>query len=244
VSTKSGHGVIHAPVVERQPLAVRFLLAAGLVGPLIFFVVVLVEGATRPGYHAWHHPMSNLALGPQGWVMTIALMVRGAGLLCFAVGLRRVLNSGRGATWGPILIAVVGVALIGEAFFPTDPSLGYPPGAAATSTLPGFLHSLLAGVFGTPPMVAACIVLTRRFVQAPGGRPWVLYSIVTIILVVVFQVLGAVAYASTDPGSPYGFIQRLGFFTELGWVAVLAVRLLVGPAFESAPRLVVESSTR
>jgi hypothetical protein len=85
-------------------------------------------------------------------------------------------------------------------------------------------------------MVAACIVLTRRFAQAPGGRPWVLYSIATIILVVVFQVLGAVAYVSSDPGSPYGFLQRLEFFTELGWVAVLAARLLVGPAFEPGPR--------
>jgi hypothetical protein len=161
VSTTSGHGVIHAPAVERQPLAVRFLLAAGLVGPLIYFVVVLVEGATRPGYNAWHHPMSNLALGPQGWVMTIAFLVLGAGLVCFAVGLRRVLNSGRGSTWGPILIAVMGVALIGVAIFPTDPSLGYPPGAAAmstlhgslaaaTSTLHGSLHSLLSGVFLTP----------------------------------------------------------------------------------------------
>jgi hypothetical membrane protein len=232
MSTTSGHRVIHAPAVERQPLAVRFLLAAGLVGPLVCVVVILVEGATRPGYHAWHHPMSNLALGPQGWVMTIAFVVLGAGLLCFAVGLRRFLNSGRGSIWGPILIAVVGVSLIGLAIFPTDPGLGYPPGVAATSTLHGFLHSLLSGVFGDPPMVAACIVLTRRFAQARGGRPWVLYSIATIILVVVFQVLGAVAYVSSDPGSPYGFLQRLEFFTELGWVAVLAARLLVGPAFE------------
>jgi hypothetical membrane protein len=232
MSTTSGHGVIHAPAVERQPLAVRFLLAAGLVSPLIFVVVILIEGATRRGYKAWHHPMSNLALGPHGWVLTIALLVIGAGLLCFAGGLRRVLNPGRGSTWGPILIAVTGVALIGEAIFPTDPSLGYPPGVAAASTLHGILHSILSGVFEAPPMVAACIVLTRRFAQAPGGRPWAFYSIATIILVVVFQVLGIAAYLSNDPGSPYGFIQRLEFFTLLGWVAVLAARLLVGPAFE------------
>ncbi|MDR0344958.1 MAG: DUF998 domain-containing protein [Nocardiopsaceae bacterium] len=235
MSTPSGLGAIHAPTVQRQPLAVRFLLMAGLVSPLIFVVVVLVDGATPPGYNPWHHPMSTLALGPHGWVMTIAFVVLGAGLLCFAVGLRRFLNSGRGSTWGPILIAVVGVSLIGLAIFPTDPALGYPPGAASTSTLHGFLHSLLSGVFGDLPMVAACIVLTRRFAQAPGGRPWVLYSIATVILVVVFQVLGAVAYVSSDPGSPYGFLQRLEFFTELGWVAALAARLLVGTAFEPEP---------
>lgn len=233
MSTTSGHGAIHAPTVERQPQAVRFLLAAGLLGPLFFVVVVLAEGATRPGYNAWHHPMSNLALGPQGWVMTIALLVLGAGLSCFAIGLRRVLNPGRGSTWGPILIAVMGVALIGEAIFPTDPSLGYPPGAAATSTLHGNLHILLSAVFETPAIVAACIVLARRFAQAPGGRPWVLYSIATIILVVIFQILGIVTYSSNDPRSPYGLFQRLGFFTLLGWVAVLAARLRLRPASTS-----------
>jgi uncharacterized protein DUF998 len=229
----SGQGASHAPAVGRQPLAVRFLLAAGLVGPLFFFIVVLVEGATRPGYSAWHHPVSTLAIGPQGWVLTTALLVLGVLLMCFAAGLRRVLNPGRGSTWGPILIAVSGLAFIGEAIFATDPTLGYPPGAAATSTLHGSLHLLLSIVLEIPPIVAACIVLARRFAQAPGGRPWVLYSIATIILVVVFEVLGDLAFLSNDPGSLFGLFQRLEFFTAQGWIALLAWRLLTGPAFEA-----------
>jgi hypothetical membrane protein len=229
----SHHGASQAAAVWRQPLAVRLLLVAGLVGPLLFFIVVLVEGATRPGYNALHHTVSTLALGPQGWVLTTALLVLGALLLCFAAGLRRVLNLGRGSTWGPILVAVCGLAFIGEAIFPTDPILGYPPGAAATLTLHGSLHHLLSIVFEAPPIVAACIVLARRFAQAPGGRPWVLYSIATIILVVVFDVLGVLAGLSNDPGSLFGLFQRLEFFTAVGWIALLAGRLLTGPAFEA-----------
>lgn len=85
----------------------------------------------------------------------------------------------------------MGIALILEAFLPTDPSLGYPPGAAATSTLHGILHLVLSVVFETPAMVAAFIVLARRFAQAPGGRRWVFASIATIFLVVVFHALGS-----------------------------------------------------
>jgi hypothetical protein len=229
----SAHGASHPPAVGRQPLAVQFLLAAGLVGPLFFFIVVLVEGATRPGYNAWHHVASTLALGPQGWVLTTAFVVLGALLLCFAAGLRLVLSPGRGSTWGPILVALMGLAFIGEAIFAQDPALGYPPGAAATSTLHGALHLLLSVVFETPVIIAACIVLARRFGQAPGGRPWVLYSIATIILLVVFGVLGKVAYLSNDPASLFGFFQRLEFFTGQAWIAVLAARLLTGPAFEA-----------
>lgn len=215
---------------------VQYLVAAGLVGPLFFLVVVLVEGATQPGYNALHHTVSTLALGPGGWVLTAALALLGLLLLCFAVGLRRVLYPGTGSTWGPILIAVSGLALIAEAFFASDPALGFPPGAADTSTLHGSLHNLLSVVFEAPPIVAACIVLARRFAQAPGGLAWVVYSIATIVVVLVLQVLGVLAFLSNDPDSPFGLIQRLQFFTLQGWIAVLAARLLASPSFERGPR--------
>jgi hypothetical protein len=232
----SGHATHDAPAVGREPLVVRLLVAAGLVGPLFFFIVVVVEGATRPGYNAWHHVVSTLALGPGGWVLTAGLTVLGVLLMCFAVGLRWVLEPGTGSTWGPILIAVSGLAFIGEAIFVSDPALGYPPGSAAASTLHGSVHNLLSVVFETPAVVAACIVLARRFAQAPGGRPWVMYSVATIIVVVVLQVLAAVAFLSIDADSPFGLFQRLQFFTLQGWACVLAGRLLTGPAFEPRPR--------
>src|SRR5215469_8522693 len=100
----SGQTVNDAPAVGRQPARVRFLLAAGLIGPLFFFIVVIVQGASRPGYNPLHHVVSTLALGPGGWIVNAGLAVLGVLLLCFAVGLRRVLNPGTGSTWGPILI--------------------------------------------------------------------------------------------------------------------------------------------
>jgi hypothetical protein len=230
----SGHSANDAPAIDRQALLDRFLVATGLVGPLFFLLVVIVEGATRPGYNAWHDVISTLALGPGGWVLTAGLAVLGVLLVCFALGLRRVLSPGTGATWGPILIAVSGLAFIGEAIFASDPSLGYPPGLAATTSLHGSVHNILTVVFETPAVVAACIVLARRFGQAPRGRAWVTYTIVTLILVVVFQVLGVLAFLSSDPGWPFGLYQRLQFFTLQGWIAVVAARLLAGPVPEPA----------
>jgi hypothetical protein len=72
-----GHADNDAQSVGTQPLAARFLVAAGLVGPLFFFIVVIVEGATRPGYNAWHDVVSTLALVPGGWVLTAGLAVLG-----------------------------------------------------------------------------------------------------------------------------------------------------------------------
>jgi hypothetical protein len=229
----SGRTDRDARPIGTQSLAARFLLAAGLVGPLLFFVVVIVEGVTRPGYNAWHHVASTLALGPGGWVLSAGLAVLGLLLLCYAVGLRMVLNAGTGSTWGPILIAICGLAAIGEATFVSDPALGYPAGQA-TTTLHGSLHNVLSLVFDFA-VIAACIVLARRFAQAHGSLPWVMFSVATIIVFVVLQVLAVPAYLSNDPHSPFGLIQRLQLLAIYSWLTVLALRLLTRPAFVEVP---------
>ena len=64
------------------------LLYAGLVGPLLFIVVFLIEGATRPGYNPWTMFVSQLATGPGAWVQIANFLVFGFLALCFAAGLR------------------------------------------------------------------------------------------------------------------------------------------------------------
>lgn len=49
----------------------KLWLYAGVVGPLLFIAVFLVEGATRPGYSAWRMYVSQLATGPGGWVQVV-----------------------------------------------------------------------------------------------------------------------------------------------------------------------------
>lgn len=64
------------------------LLYAGVIGPLLFIVVFLFEGATRPGYNAWRMFVSQLATGPGGWVQVANFLVFGSLMLVFALGLR------------------------------------------------------------------------------------------------------------------------------------------------------------
>src|SRR5213082_3059636 len=45
-----------------QRFITRLLLACGVIGPLLFIIVFLIEGATRPGYSAWRHAVSQLSL--------------------------------------------------------------------------------------------------------------------------------------------------------------------------------------
>src|SRR5262245_17868995 len=144
-------------------LATRILIACGAIGPLLFILVMLFKGATRPGYSAWHNFASDLSLSEQGWMQIANFILCGILLLCFALGLRQVLRAGKGAVWGPLLLLIFGLSLLSAGIFVTNPSLGYyPPGTySSTHTLHGTIHganALLA--FGS--LTPAIFVLARR----------------------------------------------------------------------------------
>src|SRR5437870_11526006 len=122
----------------QQSVVTRFLIAGGVIGSPLFVIVLLIEGATRPGYSAWHNYVSSLSLSDQGWMQIANFLVCGLLSLCFAVGLHRVLRSGRGSIWGPLLLSLFGLGLIVAGLFVTDPSLGYPPGTHGSG--PQTLH--------------------------------------------------------------------------------------------------------
>jgi hypothetical membrane protein len=211
-----------AKSTEEQPLAIRLLLACGVIGPLLFIVVFLIEGATRPNYSAWHNVVSSLSQGEGGWMQMTNFIVCGALVLAFAIGLRRVLRTGRGSTWGPILLGTSGLCLIGAGLFVTDTLLGYPPGSSSTITVHGTLHNILS-LFVFASLIAACFVLARRFAADPAWRGWAFYSITTGILVAIFFVLTDVVAALNGPA---GLFQRICIITGWSWISLLAFRLL------------------
>lgn len=214
--------------VGAQPPAIKRLLSCGVIGPLLFIVVFLIEGATRPDYSAWHHFVSSLSQGERGWMQIANFIVCGLLIFCFAFGLRRVLYPGHGSTWAPILLGSFGLGLIGAGVFVTDTVLGYPPDAPTTATLHGMLHDLVSlVVFAALP--AACFVIARRFAGDPAWRGWAAYSIATGILVVVFFIIAG-AFAQPDPAAPAGLFQRISIIIGWSWIALLALRLMHQPA--------------
>lgn len=207
-----------------QPVALRLLLACGVIGSLLNMVVLLTLGATRASYNAWQIPDSSLELGEGGWIQITNYIVTGVLLLGFAVGLRRVLRSGRGSTWGPILLGFVGLSFIGIGVFVTDPALGYPPGASSAATIHGTLHD----VFGQLQFIAlsaACFVLARRDAANPAARGWAWYSIATGFLVAASDVVFVLTFKLVD-GGPAGLISRIGIIVGGTWITLLAIRLM------------------
>lgn len=209
----------------------RLLIAGGAVGPLLFIAVLLIEGATRPGYSAWHNYGSSLSLGDQGWMQIANFLICGLLVLGFAIGLRQVFHTGRGSVWGPILLGVFGAALIVAGLFVTDPSLGYPPGT--TSSGPQTLHGTIHGVAGLVTFTSlsfASFVIARRFVGNPNWKGWAIYSNITGAVVLLFFIASTTVSALDEngalPGSPTGLFQRIAIIAGWGWIALLAINIL------------------
>jgi hypothetical protein len=66
---------------------------------------------SRPGYSLWHHGASQLGLGERAGLQTVKFVLGGILVVGFSIGVRQVLQSGRGANWGPTLLAAAGIGL-------------------------------------------------------------------------------------------------------------------------------------
>lgn len=210
--------------------ATRWMLLGGVIGPPLFVVVAFIEGATRPGYSAWRHYVSQLSLSGYGWMQIVNFIVCGVLSVAFALGLRRALGSGTGATWGPILLGAFGLALVSAGVFVTDPALGYPPGAQfGHQTAHGIVHGL-SGILVFGSLSAAAFVLARRFLMEPSGRGWAIYSAITGAVVALSFVTSTASSVLAEtgalPGAPTGVLQRIGIVAGWSWIALLALHTL------------------
>jgi hypothetical protein len=196
----------------------QLLLAGGATGAVLFVLVFLVEGATRPGYNAWRQYVSELCLGQRGWVQITNFLVCGPLMLGFAVGLWQALPAGVASGWGPVWVGIFGLGLVCAGLF-----------VGAPNTPRGILHGL-AGmvVFSTLPL--ASFVLAWRFAGDPAWRGWALYSLVTGIVVLSLFIGTSVVANRAPQGSlvrvPIGLLQRVAILTGWSWIALLALRLL------------------
>jgi Protein of unknown function (DUF998) len=200
----------------------RALLGLGAVAGPLYLVAGLVQAFTRPGFDIRRHDLSLLANGDLGWIQMANLVVSGLLVVAGAVGMRRPLATGRGRTWGPLLVGVYGIGLVGAGLFTADPALGFPPGTPAGAhavSWHGLLHLVCGGV-GFLALIAGCFVLARRF-AAGGERGWAAYSVVAGV--VFFLAFAGIAAGSGNGWTILGF--WIGLVLAWSWITALSMRL-------------------
>src|SRR5262249_4633015 len=154
-------------------------------GPLLFIVVFLIEGFTRPGYSQWRNFVSQLATGDGAWMQVLNFFVCGALVLAFAFALRSARQGTRCSICAPVLLGLFSLALLIAATLAPDPALVYPPRGPTVHTATGIIHGL-AGLSAFTLLAASCFVMAWHLAGEPGSSRWTIYYSLAGAVVIVF----------------------------------------------------------
>jgi hypothetical protein len=155
----------------------------------------------------------------------VTFILTGLLTFAFAIGLWRVLRPS-GAVWGPGLIALVGLGLMGAGLFVTDSLNGYPPGTPVLPTertIPGILHDLFSVPFflGLP---ITGLAFARYFARM-GQHGWAAYSAISgvAMFAVFFVARLGLRPGFEDLAGLFGLFQRITVTIGWAWLTLLAV---------------------
>lgn len=191
-----------------------------MAGAVLFVGAFLVQGWLRSDYSPTSMFVSELSLGPQGWIQIANFVVSGALVVVFGWGLAAGLGGGVSGRAGPLLLQLIGTALVASGPFVTDPSTVFDQ-----HSVHGIVHGLFgAVVFALAPV--SCLVLYRRFRRDPGWRglatPTLALGTGLVVGVVLLKL-------SEQPATALfawrGLIQRIILISFFGWLFTVAARL-------------------
>ena len=193
---------------------------AGMLGPALFTLSFTLNGQLRPGYSPVRRYISELSIGPGGWIQMLSFIWLGICLLLFALGLRAFLPEGKAARAAPALFSIIGVCYILSGPFVTDP--------AAMFDNQQTLHGTLHGIFGALVFslsAAVCFVLWRSFARANRGLLAAFSLAAGIIMVLLIALMKAGQLQAGILSDWAGVIQRCCLLTSYALIFAVAFRM-------------------
>ena len=185
---------------------------------MLFVVLFLRDGATRPGYRASYHPVSALALGPRGWLQTGNFVISGALIATAAPAVWTV----TGLRVLPLLVGAFGVGLVASGIFPMDPMRGYPPGTPTGDPKEFSASHRWHDRFGVP-VFALLPAMPAVGAFTFGHLGWQVASGIVAVATAVFTVKFSTAWERDDPQT--GLWQRLALAGGMLWLAAFCAWL-------------------
>jgi hypothetical membrane protein len=194
-------------------LPMTWLAIVGMIGPVCFMTLVIIQGALQPDYSHISLPISALAAWPAGWMQDLNFFVFATLTAGFSVALHRAIRPTRSGMVGIALLLAGCVALFMAGIFPWINVDGVP-----TETP----QHAVAAILTFSCTSIGLIVLSRRIAADPRWEDLSVYVLATGIIMLVLFI--AVGFFAVDEGAPFhnwtGLIQRV---LAAVWFAVLLV---------------------
>jgi len=198
---------------------------AGIIAPIIFVKVFLVEGWLRPGYDPLSMYVSALSLGPRGWTQISSFLIFGALLFVFTRGVAAEFPDGKASRGGLTLLTIIATGYFFSGPFVMDP-MNTPLDQAS---IHGTIHGILGGVvFLLMPI--SIFVYWRRFRIDPKWQSIQGWTLVLGIICAATDIFFTVVSKSPSLQIAFvdwfGLIQRSVIVPFMVWVFVFALAML------------------
>ena len=190
----------------------KFYAVCGIIAPIFFWFMVIVESLLRPGYSQYYNFVSDLGVGHLAILQDINFIIFGILTLGLALGLRRGLPLPQGRSlkvgvWFVILFAL-GVLLAGV--FPES-----------------FLYQIPHNIVSATAFVAviAAQLLIWQGLKSKNSAVWGryrTYSLISGLLAIILVILLKVAILY---GIYPGLTQRAFLLVAWAWIGVTGIQL-------------------
>lgn len=197
----------------RSEQGMRRLALTGIVGPVVWWLLIIVNGAITPGYSHVSDFMSTLgAVGaPYAIVQQLNFAVLGGSILALMLGIHYWVGDGRRPRVGTVLLGVFGVGVILAGVFPEHP--------AAPDSMTNVLHDI-TGIIGFLAGIVAVGLVSRRL---GADDRWPSYRYEAIATVGIVLVTFGVFISSGS--AIVGLTQRLFIGVMTLWMVLQSARL-------------------
>jgi len=194
---------------------------AGMLSPGLFVLSFTVNGFLRPGYDPARRYISELSIGPRGWIQIVSFMLLGAAFLLFALGLRASFPTGKASRAGPVLFMIIAVCYFLSGPFVTDPMAMFDNQQSFHGTVHGILGAIVFSL-----SAASCFVLWRRFRADEAWKSLSAFSLTAGIVMAVLIVLMKIGQLQAGLLNDYaGVVQRCCLLTSYAWIFTISLKM-------------------
>lgn len=211
----------HSPSSARARWAVA-LSTLTIAGIVAYAALVVTAQLLPPHYNVVRTAESDLAVGPYGWLMTTAFVVRGVLSLSLVAALVLATRKGLRPRAGLMLLGLWGAAAFLLAAFPTD--LPGDPRTVHGAVHAGVAFAAFFAVALGELLVSRRLATTERW--RSFGRSTGRLAVATLVVCALAVVaLGATATSSSAPAAVAGLAERAFLAMALLWMLLVAARL-------------------
>jgi len=193
----------------------KLFALCGIIAPVLFTLLVIVESLLRPGYSQIFNDVSDLGLGPYSIIQNISFIIFGLLSIGFAFSLGANLpnRAGKATKW---LVIVFGLCIIlaGITLFSVGPDVTYAKDVVS--------HGLVSAIAFLVIIIAQ--FLTWQALRGSDSSIWGRYKTYSLISGLL-SILVLIFLSYTQFSSFHGASERLFIAVWMIWIFITGIKL-------------------